>query len=127
MADGGHVRLVGAAKRRVHVYVAIWEGRMKIGASSDPVRRVASFATCCPGILLVAHWRSSFQEERELHARLADEALGGEWFTITPATLGGIANHLSERRDEYAVHAEFFQTSHDDVAALPLFAEEDVA
>jgi hypothetical protein len=69
------------------VYLMRDGSRCKVGISSDPAKRLATFQTANPGIQLVAttrpvprryadHW------ERNIHHHYAPLNVGGEWFVL---------------------------------------------
>ena len=56
-------------------------GRIKIGFSFDPKRRLGDLSTASPEILeLVGMMRGSIGDEFLLHAKFAKHRLHGEWF-----------------------------------------------
>ena len=69
------------------VYLMRDGSRYKVGISSDPAKRLATFQTANPGIQLVAttrpvprrfaaHW------ERNIHRHYSPVNVGGEWFAL---------------------------------------------
>lgn len=69
-------------------------GPIKIGISSDPVRRMSGMQVACPYPLALLHDCGPLLDarayEQRLHARYAPYRLSGEWFLPTDSLLGFI-------------------------------------
>lgn len=66
-------------------------GNVKIGCSNDVAKRAMSLQSGMRRKLLVMRLvEGSFPEERSLHKRFKDHALGGEWFRFCDEMLGDI-------------------------------------
>lgn len=94
---------VDATLRRIlenpgHVYVIQAEhgGPVKVGRARDPRKRLASIQTGSPhrlriiGLIVGGAWM-----ERDLHARLADHRMMGEWFEWNEAVRAVLDSHVT--------------------------------
>jgi hypothetical protein len=71
----------------VYFIAAHGSGKIKIGCSDDPERRLATLQSGCPvRLTIVGTIGGGFEKEKELHDRFAHLRSGGEWF--------GAANEL---------------------------------
>jgi hypothetical protein len=69
----------------VYAVHAVGTDRIKIGYSVDPEQRLNKLQTGSPIELeLVAKWKGTDQDERELHRILAEFRAQGEWFRLSP-------------------------------------------
>lgn len=63
-----------------------FSGRYKIGRACDPIQRLNSFQTGCPErayeLITSVYFHDCIFAEAELHARLSDYRLAGEWFAV---------------------------------------------
>ena len=57
------------------------DGAIKIGTSNDFETRIRNLAAEYDGVLLLGLREGGYVEEKELHKRFSDFALGGEWFS----------------------------------------------
>lgn len=72
-------------------------GPIKIGISSDPVRRLAEFGGWSPVPLeLIGSVSGTWHDEQFLHDCLASHHLHGEWFNAAPAVLDATAMVVAE-------------------------------
>lgn len=63
--------------------VADGEGRVKIGWSRNPIRRLAQIAIACPRkVELLGYVQATRDQEAEVHTLLSRWRLGGEWFAL---------------------------------------------
>lgn len=70
------------------VYFFVDGDKIKIGVSLDPDERLRQLKTGNPGIEMVGHAPGGLPVERELHKRLADKRINGEWFLFDEETRG---------------------------------------
>jgi N6-adenosine-specific RNA methylase IME4 len=70
------------------VYFFVDGDKIKIGVSLDPDERLKQLKTGNPGIKMVGHAPGGLPVERELHKRLADKRINGEWFLFDEETRG---------------------------------------
>lgn len=72
----------------IYVVRAVGLGRVKIGYSENPQRRLAALQTACPAKLeLVRVFAGEKRDEAALHDRFAKHRVQGEWFAETPVIL----------------------------------------
>jgi len=89
------------------VYVMGWMGKVKIGISRDPEKRLRQLQLANPGEVRILHLRafstrpSAAFVERALHKKFAAHRLLGEWFDI-PADRAVKA--LDAQRDRHIHH-----------------------
>src|SRR5690606_13923580 len=80
---------IGAGREDIHVYFVQRgaDGPIKIGASSNVVRRLGELQIGAPEEMrLVGLWIYGGRSgERGLHALNRDDRIAGEWFAPTPA------------------------------------------
>jgi hypothetical protein len=68
-------------ERLVYFIECAASGRIKIGVSSDPVKRFGKIQTDSPSpLVLRAVERGGFEREQELHRDFAADRIRGEWF-----------------------------------------------
>lgn len=89
-----------------YTYFAVgrWTGRIKIGRSNEPWRRVTELIRANNGeesALAVTLRGGEF--ERAYHDLFAEHADGNEWFNPAPEILSEIARLKAEGREEYNV------------------------
>jgi Meiotically up-regulated gene 113 len=70
--------------KSTRVYFARSGNQIKIGAATNPQRRIESFRTARPGIKLLGHVAGGREVENRLHRQFSKDCLGGEWFCLTP-------------------------------------------
>lgn len=78
------------AKRSGFVYLITnpaWPGLVKIGKAANPRARLAALNTADPyrrfRVVYQQFFDQALQVESELHSRLADRRVDGEWFRMT--------------------------------------------
>jgi hypothetical protein len=70
------------------IYFIRGAGAIKIGFASSLVRRMASLQTGSPVTLeVIASFKGTMAQERQIHAALAEYRLQGEWFQDTTAVV----------------------------------------
>lgn len=81
----------------VYFIRAVQTGRIKIGFSSSPERRLKELEYGCPEDLeLVTKIPGSFFREHDLHRQFAAHRARGEWFEPAPELLAYIAELLGK-------------------------------
>lgn len=84
----------------VYTIHAVGANQVKIGYSADPDQRLSRLQTgSATELELVATWKATDQDERELHRILAEFRTQGEWFRLSP-------QEARQRLDEYFSAAE---------------------
>jgi hypothetical protein len=82
-------------------------GKVKIGYSADPVRRVEELAVSSPvPLCLLGTVEGDRTAETEFHAMLATDRMHGEWFRATPGLLSVIYRFLVDGGCPRTVGAE---------------------
>lgn len=75
-----------------YIYAVECGGRIKIGFSKKPVKRVSSLATGAPfECKLLGYWPGTVEQECELHQRFAAHRVHREWFEKTDEIIAFIA------------------------------------
>lgn len=77
--------------RHGHVYFIRFSDRVKIGFTTDPVRRLRGL----PHEEIIGVVRGTRADERAWHDLLADFHVTGEWFTAAPEVLAMLARVTS--------------------------------
>jgi hypothetical protein len=103
------------------IYFIAHAGRIKVGYSANIDKRIKSFRTTMPELVLLGSMDGSLGHERSLHIALADYHCNGEWFEDCPevrailrdAQFNGIEEWESERTSG-------FVPSHFDLVARKL-------
>jgi len=70
-------------------------GRVKIGWSRNPLRRLVKLRSDCPtNVNLIGVVAASLSQETEAHALLAPWCIGGEWFDGSAPTVAAFVSML---------------------------------
>jgi hypothetical protein len=92
--------------RGTHTYFvqAVDGGLIKIGATTDPIRRLQLIQACSPVRLRIlgVMWNRGWLYEQDLHRDFDDLREYGEWFRPAPELLAYIAEHATGEGDEQA-------------------------
>ena len=90
-------------------------GRVKIGYSRDPVKRLREFKTVNPEIELVFRERSEVFDGRELeqkrHDQFSQDHIAGEWFYRSQRLDEWIRFHTAIRRVEWSIKNQWAAAS----------------
>lgn len=84
---------------RRFVYLIFGGGLTKIGASHDPIGRMATFQPMSPAILelRLVIWASAHSWlESELHSRFRKQKSHGEWYALTDIDTENIAHEFRD-------------------------------
>ena len=71
-------------------YVQRGDGAIKVGTSDHLAARLRHLRSSHGPLQLLATERGSFTKEEERHTQFADDALGGEWFSPSPALMAHV-------------------------------------
>lgn len=91
--------------RRGFVYIIThphYPGMVKVGRTSDPVRRLASANTWCPtdsfALFDAVYFDDAVYAEKRAHVLLSGARLDGEWFATTTTAVLAMLNSLQQRK-----------------------------
>ncbi|MCF3935051.1 GIY-YIG nuclease family protein [Acuticoccus sp. M5D2P5] len=77
------------------IYAIECAGRIKIGFSTDPSKRLVQIATDWPfPPTLLGFWDGTMEEERLAHLRLKAHRVHGEWFLATDEVRAFVDKHV---------------------------------